>query len=682
MKKTMYIACGKFFSTEKDVGEYICRHYSVINDRVLGLLHRIEEGSYTPVPSVMKLPASFSLKSQMPPVYDQAFRGTCAANAATALMEYYTGGKVRLSVQYLFERMKRLECQHLAEQVAELRQSGEMQESGEKARYIRALIEQGVRREGGSTAHYAFDVLTEYGICSYAKMPYSRVQITALDKIERLDALPPGADEEARRYRISDPVYHLTAPNNVEELKRILAGTRDIEPMPVYIGAPVFRSGEELMPVEGGVVRLPKIVPIEIRKGLCEVTWRDALQKDFEAVPVDPEQLEVVEEVEVLDMTSEGGHAMLLVGYEDDPSCPGGGAFIVRNSWGEESWGEGGYARLPYAYAELFIHSAATIVRRRPDETTVESAETGPKAASEFAAYLMTADRDRADGDGVWTITRGMSILQDEAGVAFPDTQENRARFKAQGFSWTTQLATSAASGEAKAATRFSPADDARRFFSAFEDALARLGCAFPLLGSVRKPGLFTRSAKVERMEKVGDFSVELGAPMRLYALSDAKTIVRIAAVVVEPETAGAVVEKAKTRLDAYNLQQRFSPCDMSYLVVVSMRSLSEDVAARIGGSFAQIVLDDYNSTEGYRVREAFGETKNAPEFLAYLVPNTSQQTTARFARSWEAVNACGGHVRILRLAADLGMSEAVLRTWIGTVITGFKVNGDKVVKA
>ena len=39
----------------------------------------------------------------------------------------------------------------------------------------------------------------------------------------------------------------------------------------------------------------------------------------------------------------EGGHAVLLVGYDDRESC-----FIVKNSWGE-GWGEGGFFRIGYS---------------------------------------------------------------------------------------------------------------------------------------------------------------------------------------------------------------------------------------------------------------------------------------------------------------------------------------------
>lgn len=48
------------------------------------------------------------------------------------------------------------------------------------------------------------------------------------------------------------------------------------------------------------------------------------------------------------------GHAMLFVGYQDDAATPGGGYFILRNSW-STSWGYqstygAGYGTIPYQY--------------------------------------------------------------------------------------------------------------------------------------------------------------------------------------------------------------------------------------------------------------------------------------------------------------------------------------------
>ncbi|MCK4538676.1 MAG: T9SS type A sorting domain-containing protein [Candidatus Krumholzibacteria bacterium] len=44
-------------------------------------------------------------------------------------------------------------------------------------------------------------------------------------------------------------------------------------------------------------------------------------------------------------------HAVLIVGW-DDTACDGGGAWIVKNSWGE-SWGDGGYIYIRYGMSQI-----------------------------------------------------------------------------------------------------------------------------------------------------------------------------------------------------------------------------------------------------------------------------------------------------------------------------------------
>jgi len=44
---------------------------------------------------------------------------------------------------------------------------------------------------------------------------------------------------------------------------------------------------------------------------------------------------------------SKGGHALLIVGYDSNSTIPGGGYFIVKNSWGKNC-GDKGYQYLPY----------------------------------------------------------------------------------------------------------------------------------------------------------------------------------------------------------------------------------------------------------------------------------------------------------------------------------------------
>lgn len=51
-----------------------------------------------------------------------------------------------------------------------------------------------------------------------------------------------------------------------------------------------------------------------------------------------------------------GGHAVDPVGYEVDPAAPGGGWWIVRNSWGA-GWGAAGYCLLPFTYPWVEVWS-------------------------------------------------------------------------------------------------------------------------------------------------------------------------------------------------------------------------------------------------------------------------------------------------------------------------------------
>lgn len=83
-----------------------------------------------------------------------------------------------------------------------------------------------------------------------------------------------------------------------------------------------------------------------------------------------------------------GGHAMCVLGYRDDATAPGGGYFIVRNSWGPE-WAKDnadgpGYCHVPYKL--VFEQGLAAI------------AAEGVEAASAPAAPAKGAAKGKADG--------------------------------------------------------------------------------------------------------------------------------------------------------------------------------------------------------------------------------------------------------------------------------------------
>jgi hypothetical protein len=54
------------------------------------------------------------------------------------------------------------------------------------------------------------------------------------------------------------------------------------------------------------------------------------------------------------------GHSIAFVGYRDDSAAPGGGWLWLRNSRGSQ-WGESGYGRMSYAYAQAYANDALWI---------------------------------------------------------------------------------------------------------------------------------------------------------------------------------------------------------------------------------------------------------------------------------------------------------------------------------
>jgi hypothetical protein len=82
-----------------------------------------------------------------------------------------------------------------------------------------------------------------------------------------------------------------------------------------------------------------------------------------------------------------GGHAVCLVGYVDTPSSPGGGYFILRNSWGTANFGStnpfgAGYGTIPYQYItndgwEAYTSVLPTASADDADEDAIPEEKTG-----------------------------------------------------------------------------------------------------------------------------------------------------------------------------------------------------------------------------------------------------------------------------------------------------------------
>ena len=320
-------------------------------------LRALRDGRYRAPARTHNVPSATSLVSKMPPIYEQALRGTCVSNAATAMLEYYEDCKMRLSVQYLFAATKEVERAAIDRNLSRLRQGEPLDPAFEHFHHSKLLqlrmmadangginapvmrpyltqFEETVRKRyemmEGSLLRSCFNVLEYKGTCRYSLWPYAGVSAAPLFGPGERITYPPGSEEDAKKHRVLAGLYLLPAPNNVDEIRGILAGVNNRRPMPVCVTVSFFAG------CDGETFTFPR----------TEETPDGLASKD--------EWL--------------GVHGMLIVGYADNASAPGGGYFIVRNSLGE-AWGNRGYGKLPYAYVACFALEAGTILQELMDYT-------------------------------------------------------------------------------------------------------------------------------------------------------------------------------------------------------------------------------------------------------------------------------------------------------------------------
>ena len=320
-------------------------------------LRALRDGRYRAPDRTRNVPTATSLVAEMPPIYEQALRGTCVANAVTAMLEYYEDCKMRLSVQYLFAATKEVERAALERNLSRLRLGEPLDPAFEHFHHSKLLqlrmmadangginapalrpylakFEETVRTHyesmEGSLLRSCFNVLEYRGTCRYSLWPYAGVSAAPLFGPGDRIAYPPGSDEDAKKHRVLSGLYLLPAPNNVDEIRGILAGVNDRRPMPVCVTVSFFAG------CDGETFSFPRTEETE-----AGLTAKDAWL---------------------------GVHGMLIVGYVDNASSPGGGYFLVRNSLGE-AWGNRGYGKLPYAYVACFALEAGTILQDLVDYT-------------------------------------------------------------------------------------------------------------------------------------------------------------------------------------------------------------------------------------------------------------------------------------------------------------------------
>ena len=159
---------------------------------------------------------------------------------------------------------------------------------------------------------------------------------------------------------------------------------------------------------------------LEIKRALaaghpvaCGLRWPNKLQGS-ELLKVPPPQA-------VFD-----GHSIVLVGFEDDPKQPGGGAFQFRNSDGP-NWGERGYGLISYGYVRAFTpttHYGCTSALRNPKFQHVASrpnrCQSCPKPRSMgILKACKTSSPVCGAGSGTSSAARSHSVFPRETGDAY-----------------------------------------------------------------------------------------------------------------------------------------------------------------------------------------------------------------------------------------------------------------------
>ncbi|MFH1885410.1 MAG: C1 family peptidase [Pseudomonadota bacterium] len=204
-------------------------------------------------------------------------------------------------------------------------------ELSEQFLYWGIKMRDGNPNRAGSRIRYAVQCMEEAGVCEARTWPYCPQQKDS----EHQGPPPDGAAEEARKYVIMKGIP--LTENPVESTKAVLCGWNGFQARPVSFGIPVFESWRR-NPITFRMGRIPMPLPGES--------------------PV-------------------GGHCMTLVGYQDDASWPGGGYFILRNSWGtawasECEYGEG-YGTIPYAFIRDHLWGAWTLEAERIEKKPMKT---------------------------------------------------------------------------------------------------------------------------------------------------------------------------------------------------------------------------------------------------------------------------------------------------------------------
>lgn len=163
--------------------------------------------------------------------------------------------------------------------------------------YQERLIEGTTRQDNGAMIHSGILALMTAGVCAETTWPYKLPSVS--NDISAVTTRPgKQAYNEALQHKVDNAML---VEQNLDTIKGVISSGH-----PVVIGFLVYPSMETASVDHTGIIPMPSAA-------------------ELRGEPL-------------------GGHAILLVGYDDSSAN-----FILRNSWGT-SWGDKGYGYMPYQY--------------------------------------------------------------------------------------------------------------------------------------------------------------------------------------------------------------------------------------------------------------------------------------------------------------------------------------------
>jgi hypothetical protein len=396
------------------------------------------------------------------------------------------------------------------------------------------------------------------------------------------------------------------------------------------------------------------------------------------------------------------------VGYVDDAEAPGGGYFIVRNSWGD-AWATDspeapGHALMPYAYVDSYAVEAFT-----GPAVPIESAVRPESGREDFTRIL---DRDERDLDGRLVKSGTAVLCHPSQPQAFRvDTPANRQEFLRQDRTWTPEARQRVwfppvANMPADRAGQAEACRSAKKAFLAAIDENMILARGRPIPEVQSLPFWFTLLAwepRIHEVTQVADLSDALAIRMmqasavprevawpqdwqqqskglnavKIYALRGMTATVHVVAAFVTPvrcRAGGApqllapnqsAVEAVQSAFQEWQRDHGQKQSAFTFFTIGAAQPWPQEVASHAASDHWLVVSSpDRDGVWQTRTPPRFADRLSLRDFLDRLRPVTQQQRISRVKQCVDELLNSGyeGNVHLEKIAKETGYRRTAVR--------------------